>query len=207
MLTTILVAAMAQAYGNTPSPSRVIAAPNATAAPVAPTAPATPVAGRALRDLPGTTISYYEVAGRTVPEIELALKTMLADNAVKDKVPLYSWKVGTELTKATSGTKCVVKKASSNFTAKVSLPRLAKPTKVKKGVMAQWTAYVTNAENSAATSLWFLAHRLRGAEQALVGLACDQADPAWNATLERVKAELSALNAKRAPAALPKPAA
>ena len=203
MLTTILIAAMAQAYGNTPSAPRVPSATTATAAPVA---PAAAVAGRPLRSVPGTSISYYDVSGTTVPEIELSLKTMLADAAVKDKVRLFSWKVGTQLTKATNGTKCVVQKASSTFTAKVSLPRLAEPAKVKKGVMANWTAYVATAENNAAASLWFLTDRLRGAEQSLVGMPCDQADPAWNATLDKVKSELSAFNAQRALAAAQKPA-
>ena len=78
------------------------------------------------------------------------------------------------------------------------LPRLAEQAKVRKDVMPNWTTYVTAVEGDAAASLWFLSDRLRGAEQSLVGMPCEQARPAWDAKLETVKTDLNAFIAQRA---------
>ena len=86
------------------------------------------------------------------------------------------------------------------------LPRLAEQAKVRKEVMANWTTYVASVENEAAANLWFLSDRLPGASQALVGMPCDRAGPAWNAKLDALKADLSAFVTQRAPA-VTKPAA
>ena len=209
MLTTIFLAAgaMAQAYGTTAPTSRIQApAPAAKPAPAAAAAPALPVPpagipGRTLKDLPGATISYYDIAGTTMPEIQAALKASLADPANKDAARLYSWDVGTKIQKATTGTTCVTQGATSQLTAKVRLPRLAAATQVTAPVLANWNVYVATNENQAAADLWFLSERLRGAEQALVGMPCDQAGPAWNAKLATVRSELSARVAQRQAAA------
>ncbi len=210
MLTTILIvaSALAQAYETPMSAPDVPVERPARAAPATSTTPAAMAAtpGRMLKDLPGTTIVYYDVAGTTMPAIQLSLKTVHANPANKDAARLYTWDVGTRIQKATTGTKCTVQGATSTLTAKVQLPRLAEQAKVKAPVMANWTAYVTQAENQAAVDLWFLTDRLRGAEQSLVGLPCDQAAPAWNAKLATVKSELAAFTAQRAAAAVPKPA-
>lgn len=207
MLTNVLIAAatVAQAYSAGPSapavPASVQAVRTATAAPVA-----TSVApGRALRDLPNTTITYYDIAGKDVKAIDKSLKTILADPAAKENVRLFSWDVGTKIVKSTTGTKCSIQSAKTTLTAKVRLPRLAEQAKVPKDVMAKWVPYVASVENDAAANLWFLTDRLRGAEQFLVGMPCDQAGPAWNAKLETVKSELNAFITQQAQAAV-KPA-
>ena len=74
-----------------------------------------------------------------------------------------------------------------------------------KDVPAKWATYVGGVENEAAASLWFLSDRLRGAEQSLVGMPCDQANPAWNAKLETIKTELNAFIAQRAAGARQSP--
>ncbi len=217
MLTTILIvgSALAQAYGTPPSTPPVAVERPTRAVPVI-TTPAAVAAtpGRTLKDLPGTTIVYYDVAGTTIPAIQLSLQTLRANPANKDAARLYSWDVGTTIQKATTGTKCTVQGAKSTLTAKVQLPRLAEQAKVKPPEMANWTAYVSQAENQAAADLWFLTDRLRGAEQFLIGMPCEQAGPAWNAKLATVRSELSAFIAQRAAAeaaaaaaaAVPKPA-
>ena len=208
MLMNILIVAgaVAQAYGTPPTASPKAAAPAASPAPAAPARSTVAVPGRTLRDLPGVTITHYDIAGKTGPAIEKSLDKVLADPTTKEATRLFTWDVGTKIVKTTTGTKCVIQSATSTLTAKVRLPRLAEQAKVRKDVMANWTTYVTTAENDAAANLWFLSDRLRGAEQSLVGLPCDQGNPAWNAKLESVKAELDAFIAKRAPAAA-KPAA
>ena len=199
MLTNILVvaAAVAQAYGAAPAAPSMTAAPTPTAT----TATTAVTPGRALRDLPGTTIIYYDVSGKNGAAIEKSLDKMLADPAMKETVRLFSWDVGTQIVKATTGTKCSIQSAKSTLTAKVRLPRLADQAKVPKAVMAKWTTFIAGVESDAAANLWFVHDRLRGAEQSLVGLPCEQANPAWNAKLETVKSELNAFVAQRAQAA------
>jgi hypothetical protein len=74
-------------------------------------------------------------------------------------------------------------------------------------VAAKWATYIASVENEAAANLWFLSDRLRGAEQTLVGMPCEQASSAWNAKLETIKSELNAFIAKRTQAAAANPAA
>lgn len=201
MLTTILIVAgaMAQAY-ETPQPK--LPAPAAPAAGASRSGSAAPAitTGRALKDLPGTTVTYYDIPGKTGPAIEKSLKKLLADPASKDVVRLLTWDVGTKIVKRTTGTKCTIQGAKSTLTAKVRLPRLAEEANVAEYVLAKWNAHVAGIENEAAANLWFISDRLRGAEQSLVGISCDQAGPVWNAKVESVKTQLKELIAQRAQA-------
>ncbi len=190
----LIIAAAAQSYGSLPPSRTILTAPAAKAAANAPPA-------RLLRDLPGTTILYYDISGKTGPVIEKSLKKLLADPAAKDQVRLFSWDVATQIMKATTGTSCVIQSAKSTLTAKVRLPRLAEEAKVPKDVLAKWAKYVKGVENEAATNLWFISDRLRGAESSLVGMPCDQANTVWNAKLDTVRTDLNAFMAQRAQAA------
>lgn len=200
MLTNVLIAAAAaaQAYGAGASSPAVSAPAPAVSAATAASGTTGVVPGRALRDLPNTTITYYDIAGKDAKAIDKSLRKTLADPAAKDLVRLFSWNVGTQIVKITTGTKCSVKSAKSTLTAKVSLPRLTEQKKVPKDVSAQWATYIAGIENEAAANLWFLSDRLRGAEQSLVGVPCAEASSAWNAKLEGLKGELSGFMAKRA---------
>lgn len=197
MLTTALIAAaaMAQGYG-TPPQAPIQTAPTYDVKPIASTAP-TATAGRTLKDLPGTTITYYDIAGKTGPAIEKSLKKLHADPASKDVVRLLNWDVDTQIVKQTKGATCTIQSAKSTLKAEVRLPRLAE-AKIANIVLANWNAYTTRLENEAATNLWFVSDRLRGAEQSLVGISCDQAAPVWNAKVESVKTQLNEFLVQRA---------
>jgi predicted secreted Zn-dependent protease len=170
-------------------------------APVAPVAPAAPVAaGRGLKDLAGTTISYYDVAGKKGPEIQNSLKALDADPAAKDKYGLYSWDVGARITKRTTGTVCTVDSSKATFTAKVNLPRLKDEAKVDKAILPNWRTYVGTLESQAASDLWFIHDRLPQLEQSMAKISCDQAAAKWNTGLAAIKAELVAKITARAAA-------
>jgi predicted secreted Zn-dependent protease len=168
------------------------------AAPAAPVAPA--VAVRALKDLPGTTIGYYDVAGKKGPEIQNSLKALDADPAAKDKYGLYSWDVGARITKRTTGTVCTVDSSKATFTAKVNLPRLKDEAKVDKAILPNWRTYVGTLESQAASDLWFIHDRLPQLEQSMAKISCDQAAAKWNTGLAAIKAELVAKITARAAA-------
>jgi predicted secreted Zn-dependent protease len=203
MLTIILIAgAIAQAAGTmqprpaAPAASSVGAAPAASAAPAVTT-------GRTLKDLPATTITYYDVSGRTGPAIQNSLKKLLADPASKDIVQLMNWDISTQIVKRTTGTACTINGAKATLNAKVRLPRLAEPAKVPANVLANWNNYVAAIENDVAANLWFLSDRLRGAEQALVGVSCDRAAPVSDAQFAILKTQLEQFKAQRAQASPP----
>lgn len=202
MLTTILIgtAAVAQAYG-TPTPAPNVSVPIAVPAPVV--TPAAVIPGRTLKDLPRTTITYYDIPGKTGPAIEKSLKKMIADPTKRDLMQLTKWNVEMQVTRRTQGTTCTVQSAQSTLTAAVQLPRLAEQAKVPKDVLANWQTYVAGVEQEAANNLWFVSDRLRDAGQSLVGLNCDQANSAWNSKLDLVKTEIDAFLAQRVQAAEP----
>jgi predicted secreted Zn-dependent protease len=166
----------------------------------APAALVPAVAVRGLKELPGTTITYYDVAGKKGPEIQNSLKALDADPAAKDKYGLYSWDVGARITKRTTGTVCTVDSSKATFTAKVNLPRLKDEAKVDKAILPNWRSYVGTLESQAASDRWFIRDRLPQLEQSMVKVSCDQAAAKWNTGLAAIKAELVAKIAARAAA-------
>lgn len=207
MLMNILVAAsaVAQAYG-APSAAPTPTAPAVTTAPAATAPVSVAILGRTLKDLPGVTTTYYDVAGKTGPAIDKSFKKIFDDPALKDATRPLSWDVGTSIMKRTEGTKCTITSAKSKLTATVRLPRLAEIAKVRKDALASWNIYITGVENEMAANLWYLSDRLRGAEQILVGLPCEQASLTWDAKVETIKTEFKAFVAQRAQPAKTPPA-
>ena len=165
--------------------------------------PAAP-AERALKDLPKTTVTYYDVAGRDGDTIEKSLKKLLSDPKMKDTVQLFTWNVDAEITKHTVNDKCTIQGAKSAMTASVHLPRLAEEAKVPKELMTNWRPYVSGLESEAAANLWFINDQLRPLEQSLAGKGCDQAGPLWNAGLEKIMQQQSAFADQRSKAAAKK---
>jgi predicted secreted Zn-dependent protease len=170
------------------------------AVPAAPPAPPA-MAVRPLKELPNTTISYYDVKGKTNPEIKKALDVLLADPAQKATTQLYGWDVGAAIVKRTEGTKCTVQKATATLTAKVNLPRLAMEAKVAKPVLANWQAFVASVEADAAANPWFLHDRLPGVEKSVVGVDCAVMQASWDSAMTKLKADQTAFAAQRNAAA------
>lgn len=158
-------------------------------------------AGRTLKDLPNTTIAYFDVQGTNASAIQKSLKKVLADPAMKANVQLYSWNVGAQITKRTQGQDCTIQSATATLTNDVHLPRLAEEAKIDKEIVASWRTFVAGLENEAAANLWFIRERLPAVEQSMAGLKCDQADTTWNAGIDKLKTELTAFGVQRATAA------
>jgi predicted secreted Zn-dependent protease len=170
------------------------------ATPATPATPVVAVAARGLKDLPGATVSYYDITGKTIPEIQQSLKAVGTNPATKDKTLLYNWDVGANITKRTTGTVCTVVSSKSTFSAKVNMPRLVGEESLPKPVVANWRAYVGELESQAASDLWFIRDRLPRIEQSMANVGCDQAAAKWNSGLDAVKTELNAKIAARSAA-------
>ena len=89
-----------------------------TATPAAP-APAPAAAARTLASVPGVTISYYDVPGKTGPEIQKALQAIQASNTK----PTTRWDVQAGIKKRVEGTACTILSADARMTAQVNLLR------------------------------------------------------------------------------------
>lgn len=154
------------------------------AAAAAPAAPA-PAAVRPLASVPGIKINYFDVTGTTIPDIQKAVQAIQATNAQ----PTTKWDVKANISKRTEGTVCTISSATVGMTAEANLPRLAAESEVPAPVLANWKAYVSEVEAGAAKSLWFVADRLPSVQAELAGKSCDQAQPAMDAALNKLKAD------------------
>jgi predicted secreted Zn-dependent protease len=215
MLTTMLASWIAiQGYNmpRTPPPtprSEKVATPApATALVLPPAVPAVP--GKTLKDLPNTTIRYFDVTGKDLKAINNSLVAVQqADSPVRAAAPT-TWAVDTTFKKTTTGEQCKVTDAKAAFSASVGLPRLVSDPAHKPELLAVWRAYVANMENSHAANLWFVYDRVGDIEKAILASTCEGARGVGTAAVERLKAqaaEFRRVNAAPAPAPAPAPAA
>jgi predicted secreted Zn-dependent protease len=111
-LLILLAAAQAQAPAATPAPGTPSAAP-----------------ARAVQDLPGTTIQYYDVAGRDARTIQKNLKKILSTpNSTAARG--YDWALGMSINRRTEGTTCTVTSAKATLKANAYLPRLTEEARL-----------------------------------------------------------------------------
>ena len=162
-----------------------LAATQAQPAATPPAAAAPAAAARTLQSLPGTTVQYYDVPGRTAAAIEKSLKQIIATPASNNTAArAYTWDLGMSINRRTEGTVCTVVSATPTLKATAYLPRLTSEAKLAPAELASWNAYVAGIEKTAADNLWFVADRVPTVGQPLIGKPCDQAAKLWNAAVD-----------------------
>jgi hypothetical protein len=148
---------------------------------------------RTLQGLPGTTIQYYDVAGRNGGAIEKNLKRILAQPAPNDTAAqVYNWNLGMSINRRTEGTVCTVTKATAELKANVYLPRLTEEASVPAEELASFKSWAKSLETQASQNLWFVVDRLPALQQSLVGKPCDQAGTLWTAAVDGLIKEQNA---------------
>lgn len=148
---------------------------------------------RTLQALPGTTIQYYDVAGRNGAAIEKNLKRILAQPAPNNTAAqVYNWTLGMGINRRTEGTVCTVTKANAELKANVYLPRLTEEARVPAEELASFKKWSTGLETQASQNLWFVVDRLPALQQTLVGRPCDQAATLWTAAVDGLIKEQNA---------------
>ena len=149
------------------------------------TAPAAAASARTLQSVPGATIQYYDVPGRTSAAIEKNLKRILATPAPNNTAArVYEWSLGMSVNRRTEGAACTIVGANPTLKATAYLPRLTAEAKMQPQELASWNAYVAGIEKVAADNLWFVADRVKTVGQPLIGKPCDQAATLWNAAVD-----------------------
>lgn len=154
---------------------------------------------RSLQSIPGVTIKYYDVTGKTDAEVKKSIASQRPKAANGDPVPAStSWDIGAGITKRTEGSVCTTTAAKVTFKGAVELPRLADPSAVKPEFLPVWNKYVAELESAAATDLGFVSDNLAQVEKALVGIPCDKANDALNTATAGLKAQQRAFAEARA---------
>ena len=170
----------------------LIAGAPATAAP-APVAAISPLA-----QIPGLTVKYYDVAGRTIKDITASLQAQAPKDSTGQPVPTsVKWLIETNIKQEKTGTVCRVSSAKATMTSEVVLPRLASVKGVKARDLAQWQAYTASIEAQQAARLAAVRARLPEVERAILASSCAGATEARN----KAVAEIG-----KPPAAAPAPA-
>jgi len=140
---------------------------------------------RTLQGLPGTTVQYYDVAGRNGSAIEKNLDRILKQPAPNNgPAQVYNWNLGMSINRRTEGATCTVTKATAELKANVFLPRLTEEARVPSDELASYKAWVAGLESTATQNLWFVVDRLPALQQSLVGKPCDQASTLWTAAVD-----------------------
>ncbi|MFL6734121.1 MAG: DUF922 domain-containing protein [Sphingomicrobium sp.] len=144
--------------------------------------------GHRLKDVPNVTLSYYDVQGKDGKAIEKNLKAVRTDKTTKQFSAVSSnWNVAATVTKSTTDGKCTIKAVKPQFSATVTLPRLANEAAVKPEVLTQWRSYVAGLETSIADNFFFVYEQLPALQNSVTGLECSAGAAAWDSGIGRIK--------------------
>lgn len=180
----------------------VPAAALAQTAPAPAAAQATP-APSPLSQIPGVSVSYYDVAGTTIPELIASIEAQRPkDPTTGAAVPVaMKWSIGTSLKKETTGNACKIIGATAILKGEVVMPRLVNAETVSAPVVQHWQAYVTSLEQQAAARLRQPYQRLSEVEQAVLASSCEGAGAAASKVIDEItKAPTPPVPATPAPA-------
>ena len=148
------------------------------------------VAGKTLKDLPNTTVRYFDVTGKNLKAINKSITAaQQPDSSGRAAATATTWAVDTTFNKLTSAGQCKVTDAKATFSATVGLPRLVAEKGHSPELLAYWRNYLANIETMQAASLWFVYERVPEVEKAILASSCDGAQAAANAAVQRLRAQ------------------
>jgi predicted secreted Zn-dependent protease len=189
--------------------SAFMAAPATQPAPAQPVIVAVP--GRQLKDLPNTTIQYYDVAGKNLKAVNESITEaqQRRDASGKTIVTTSRWAVDAKFSKRTQNGVCKVDSATAAFTATAMMPRLATEQKLKPAEQVVWRDYLAAADATQAATLWFAHDHAGDIEKAVLASNCEGAQAAGSAAVERLRLQVAEFQKTYAAAhaAAPAPAA
>lgn len=177
-------------------------------APAAPQPAVVVVPGRELKDLPNTTIRFYDVPGKNLKAINKALveqqRQPRKDASGHTLAAASGWAVNATFRNLTHNGQCKVTTAQATFTATANLPKLANEQALSKSDLADWRRYIAGVEATQAASLWFVHDHVHDVEKAILASSCEGADGAGSAAVEQLRSQ--AAEFQRTYGAAPAPA-
>lgn len=166
----------------------IAAAPAIAQTAVAPVPIGIAPAGSPLAAIPGLSIQYYNVSGRTIKDMRASIEAQRPRDATGQVVPSsVKWSIGTNVKREMRGTACRISGATVTMTSEVVLPRLVTVKGVKARELAQWQAYTASIEAQQAARLNAVRSRLPEVERAILASTCEGA----GAAADRAIAEIS----------------
>jgi predicted secreted Zn-dependent protease len=190
-----------------PRPER-LEKPAPAAKPAAPQPVVVAVPGRQLKDLPNTTIQYYDVTGKNLKAIDQSITEaqQKKDASGKTVLTTSAWAVDATFIKHTQNGVCKVDSATATFKAIAMMPRLATEQELKSADQVVWHNYLAMADAAQAATLWFAHDHARDVEQAILASTCDGAQAAGAAAKERLRTQVAEFQRTYATAHAPAPA-
>jgi predicted secreted Zn-dependent protease len=152
-------------------------------------APAAPL--KRLSDIPGVTVSYYDVVGTTIPQLHDWLQKHGPRDSQTQKVTptTSSWSIGSAVKFSKAGGRCRLTGTTIKFTGSVQLPRLGAGVQLPAAALFSWNAYVAALEDRQARRLGLVNDRLGEVQRAIMQSNCDNWQKAADAAITRLGAE------------------
>jgi predicted secreted Zn-dependent protease len=160
--------------------------------PQAPSRPQSmPAPPRKLSEIPGVTVTYYDVVGTDIPKLHISLeKSGPRDVQTHRVTPATSnWSIGSAIKYTKTGGQCTLTGATLKFTATAVLPRLGGRVKLPATALASWNAYVAVIEDRQAAQLAFVHDRMGEVRGAILHSNCGNWQKAASAAIQRLSDE------------------
>jgi len=147
-----------------------------------------------LSDLPNVAVTYYDVTGETVRQIQESMQ----DNAPRDLATgqivssRASWTVSTGAEWQKTGDQCKITNAKVVFHPSAVMPRLVPNRKTPAAAVAQWNGFEAQLEAKQARQLLAAYTRLDEVRRAILASSCDRWQAAANAAVDNLRAQLAA---------------
>ena len=159
-----------------------------------PTANASAKPPAKLSDVPNVTVTYYDVSGQTVRQIQESMQ----DNAPRDPATggivssRASWTVDTGAEWQKTGDQCKITSAKVVFHPSAVMPHLVPNWKTPAAAVAQWNGFVAQLEAKQAGRLLAAYDRLDEVRRAILASSCDNWQSAANAAIDKLSSQLAA---------------
>ena len=160
-----------------------------------PASPA-PSAVRTLKDVPGATIKYYDIAGKNLSEVgrSIAKKRPRGPENRQAAAAATSWNVDVGFNQRTENGVCKISKAEGTFTATAEIPRLTTEGALTPEAQAAWQAYLAGLDTAVAASLGFVYDRVDQVEAAILASSCTDAAKVGELAIAKLKKDAAAFD-------------
>ena len=150
-----------------------------------------PAPSRKLSQIPGVTVTYYDVVGTDIPKLHMSLeKSGPRDPRTHKVTPATSnWSIGSAVKYTKTGGQCTLTGVTLKFTGTAVLPRLGSGVNLAAPALASWNAYVAALEDRHAAQLAFVHDRLGEVQGEILHSDCDNWQKAASAAIERLSEE------------------
>ena len=157
-----------------------------TQAPAATAAPA-----RSLKDIPGVTITYYDVAGKNGQAIAKSIEKNAprAAGSKEAQAGTTNWTMKAQYTQRTTNGKCTIASAKAVFEGQATLPRLTTEATVNRELQQQWKTFLAGLETGAVANLGYAYDRTGDVEKAILGASCETVGDVGSQAIAKLRQE------------------